>query len=53
VIKTICQQMQKNGVYNAIIIVQLGMTPSAKQARGFFPFIFSLKNFLFIFSNFY
>jgi hypothetical protein len=48
VIKTICQQMQENGVYSAIIIVQLGMTPSAKQARFFRLFFNSL-----FFSDFY
>jgi len=31
-IKTYCQRMQEENIMRAIIVVQLGMTPSAKQA---------------------
>ncbi|XP_067002296.1 DNA-directed RNA polymerases I, II, and III subunit RPABC1 isoform X2 [Anabrus simplex] len=31
-IKTYCQRMQEENIHRAIIIVQLGMTPSAKQS---------------------
>ena len=30
-IKTYCQRMQEENIYRAIIVVQMGMTPSAKQ----------------------
>lgn len=30
-IKAICQQMQEQSIIRAIIVVQMGMTPSAKQ----------------------
>ena len=31
-IKAYCQQMQQDNIMRAIIVVQTGMTPSAKQA---------------------
>ena len=31
VIKTYCQRMQEENIHKAIIVVQNGMTPSAKQ----------------------
>ncbi len=31
-IKAICQQMQEQNITRAVIVVQQGMTPSAKQA---------------------
>ncbi|BES95901.1 unnamed protein product [Nesidiocoris tenuis] len=31
-IKTYCQRMQEENIHRAIIVVQLGMTPSAKQS---------------------
>lgn len=30
-IKTYCQRMQEENIHRAIIVVQAGMTPSAKQ----------------------
>ena len=33
-IKTYCQRMQEENIHRAIIIVQHGMTPSAKQVRS-------------------
>jgi DNA-directed RNA polymerase I, II, and III subunit RPABC1 len=30
-IKTYCQRMQEENIHRAIIVVQQGMTPSAKQ----------------------
>jgi len=30
-IKTYCQRMQEENIHRAIIVVQSGMTPSAKQ----------------------
>ena len=33
-IKTYCQRMQEENITRAIIVVQVGMTPSAKQVRG-------------------
>ena len=32
-IKTYCQRMQEENIMRAIIVVQSGMTPSAKQVR--------------------
>lgn len=40
-IKTYCQRMQEENITRAIIVVQQGMTPSAKQVFFFFH-----KNFL-------
>lgn len=33
-IKTYCQRMQEENIHRAIIVVQQGMTPSAKQVRS-------------------
>lgn len=33
-IKTYCQRMQEENIHRAIIVVQQGMTPSAKQVCG-------------------
>ena len=33
-IKTYCQRMQEENITRAIIVVQVGMTPSAKQVRS-------------------
>lgn len=38
-IKAICQQMQEQNITRAIIVVQVGMTPSAKQVEFFFYLI--------------
>lgn len=35
-IKTYCQRMQEENITRAIIVVQQGMTPSAKQVRNKF-----------------
>lgn len=35
IIKTYCQRMQEENIHRAIIIVQQGMTPSAKQVHFF------------------
>ena len=32
-IKTYCQRMQQENISRAVIVVQAGMTPSAKQVR--------------------
>lgn len=32
-IKMYCQRMQEENITRAIIVVQMGMTPSAKQVR--------------------
>jgi hypothetical protein len=34
-IKTYCQRMQEENIHRAIIVVQQGMTPSAKQVTQF------------------
>ncbi len=34
IIKTYCQRMQEENIHRAIIIVQQGMTPSAKQVQN-------------------
>lgn len=34
-IKTYCQRMQEENITRAIIVVQIGMTPSAKQVSYF------------------
>ena len=39
-IKQICQQMQEQNITRAIIVVHVGMTPSAKQVRNIFNFNF-------------
>jgi hypothetical protein len=38
-IKTYCQRMQEENIHRAIIVVQQGMTPSAKQVTQthYFP----------------
>ena len=33
-IKTYCQRMQQENISRAVIVVQAGMTPSAKQVRN-------------------
>jgi DNA-directed RNA polymerase I, II, and III subunit RPABC1 len=33
-IKTYCQRMQEENIHRAIIVVQQGMTPSAKQVTN-------------------
>ncbi|XP_065583785.1 DNA-directed RNA polymerases I, II, and III subunit RPABC1-like [Artemia franciscana] len=33
-IKSFCQRMQEENITRAVIVVQLGMTPSAKQSLG-------------------
>jgi DNA-directed RNA polymerases I, II, and III subunit RPABC1 len=37
-IKQICQQMQEQNITRAIIVVHVGMTPSAKQVNYFILF---------------
>ena len=41
-IKAICQQMQEQNITRAIIVVQTGMTPSAKQVSIFSLLFFVL-----------
>ena len=38
-IKTYCQRMQEENISRAIIVVQTGMTPSAKQVGITFHFL--------------
>ncbi|PAV91579.1 hypothetical protein WR25_10890 [Diploscapter pachys] len=45
-IKAICQQMQEQNITRAIIVVQTGMTPSAKQAIGDMMPKYLLEHFL-------
>jgi len=45
-IKAICQQMQEQNITRAIIVVQTGMTPSAKQAMGDMAPKYTLEQFL-------
>uniref|UniRef100_A0A0N5ATW4 DNA-directed RNA polymerases I, II, and III subunit RPABC1 n=1 Tax=Syphacia muris TaxID=451379 RepID=A0A0N5ATW4_9BILA len=45
-IKAICQQMQEQAITRAIIVVQAGMTPSAKQAIGDMAPKYMLEQFL-------
>ena len=42
-IKTYCQRMQEENITSAIIVVQQGMTPSAKQVR-FYCNLISSRN---------
>ena len=43
-IKTYCQRMQEENITRAIIVVQVGMTPSAKQVHAsvYFVFLYAL-----------
>uniref|UniRef100_A0A2K6VIJ6 DNA-directed RNA polymerases I, II, and III subunit RPABC1 n=1 Tax=Onchocerca volvulus TaxID=6282 RepID=A0A2K6VIJ6_ONCVO len=45
-IKAICQQMQEQAITRAIIVVQTGMTPSAKQAIADMAPKYTLEQFL-------
>uniref|UniRef100_A0A8R1EN47 DNA-directed RNA polymerases I, II, and III subunit RPABC1 n=1 Tax=Caenorhabditis japonica TaxID=281687 RepID=A0A8R1EN47_CAEJA len=45
-IKAICQQMQEQNISRAIIVVQIGMTPSAKQSIGDMAPKYMLEHFL-------
>ncbi|CAI2300352.1 unnamed protein product [Caenorhabditis sp. 36 PRJEB53466] len=45
-IKAICQQMQEQNISRAIIVVQTGMTPSAKQSIGDMAPKYMLEHFL-------
>ncbi|CAN8028228.1 unnamed protein product [Ixodes persulcatus] len=45
-IKTYCQRMQEENITRAIIVVQQGMTPSAKQALGDMAPKYILEHFL-------
>ncbi|OQR77561.1 DNA-directed RNA polymerases I [Tropilaelaps mercedesae] len=45
-IKTYCQRMQEENISRAIIVVQAGMTPSAKQALGDMAPKYILEHFL-------
>ncbi|KAH9385025.1 hypothetical protein HPB48_027061 [Haemaphysalis longicornis] len=45
-IKTYCQRMQEENITRAIIVVQTGMTPSAKQALGDMAPKYILEHFL-------
>uniref|UniRef100_A0A915Q2X9 DNA-directed RNA polymerases I, II, and III subunit RPABC1 n=1 Tax=Setaria digitata TaxID=48799 RepID=A0A915Q2X9_9BILA len=45
-IKAICQQMQEQAITRAIIVVQAGMTPSAKQAIADMAPKYTLEQFL-------
>ncbi|CAD6191779.1 unnamed protein product [Caenorhabditis auriculariae] len=45
-IKAICQQMQEQTISRAIIVVQTGMTPSAKQSIGDMAPKYTLEHFL-------
>uniref|UniRef100_A0A915BW16 DNA-directed RNA polymerases I, II, and III subunit RPABC1 n=2 Tax=Ascarididae TaxID=6250 RepID=A0A915BW16_PARUN len=45
-IKAICQQMQEQAITRAIIVVQAGMTPSAKQAITDMAPKYTLEQFL-------
>jgi DNA-directed RNA polymerase I, II, and III subunit RPABC1 len=45
-IKAICQQMQEQNITRAVIVVQQGMTPSAKQAIGDMAPKYTLEQFL-------
>ncbi|VDN26263.1 unnamed protein product [Gongylonema pulchrum] len=45
-IKAICQQMQEQAITRAIIVVQAGMTPSAKQAISDMAPKYTLEQFL-------
>jgi DNA-directed RNA polymerase I, II, and III subunit RPABC1 len=38
-IKTYCQRMQEENIHRAIIVVQQGMTPSAKQVTQTHQFL--------------
>jgi hypothetical protein len=40
-IKTYCQRMQEENIHRAIIVVQQGMTPSAKQVTQIHHFLSS------------
>jgi hypothetical protein len=42
-IKTYCQRMQEENIHRAIIVVQQGMTPSAKQVTQTYHFLCNLK----------
>jgi DNA-directed RNA polymerases I, II, and III subunit RPABC1 len=44
-IKVLCQRMQDENIHRAIIVVQQGMTPSAKQVRLQFRCTSALINF--------
>ncbi len=41
-IKTYCQRMQEENIHRAIIVVQQGMTPSAKQVLELVPVCLSI-----------
>lgn len=45
-IKTYCQRMQEENIHRAIIVVQTGMTPSAKQSLGDMAPKYILEQFL-------
>ena len=45
-VKNYCQRMQEENISRAIIVVQMGMTPSAKQALGDMAPKYILEHFL-------
>jgi len=45
-IKTYCQRMQEENITRAIIVVQTGMTPSAKQVNQLEYFAYTLTLYL-------
>jgi len=45
-IKTYCQRMQEENIHRAIILVQVGMTPTAKQSLGDMAPKYILEQFL-------
>ena len=45
-VKTYCQRMQAENIFKAIIVVQKGMTPSAKQSLADMAPKYTLEQFL-------